>query len=186
VTMYSPCIGCARKPTCDTLATVRKAVAGNGSAIGVVRVNCKRVYETDFPVGTRVRVRVVNDWHQWNTISLKARRSLAGCAATVFGWRRDGRLLILLDETVYWDGDDEVGMCRLQSVQHRDVELLGEEPRGICPDCSALLDLEGKPARWTDSRSGMKGGCQFGGMGCDREPSDADHAPIAAHEGRPF
>jgi hypothetical protein len=183
MTMYSPCLGCARKPSCETLASVRKAVAGNGAAISVVKVNCHRAYEADFPIGTRVRVRA-NDWH--HTISLKARRSLAGYSATVFGWRSTGRLLILLDDTVYWDEEDEVGMCRLQSVQHRDVELLGEELRGSCSDCGALLDLEGKPVRWMDSRSGMKGGCQYG-MGCDREPYEPAAPAIAADDaGRPF
>lgn len=171
MTQYQPCIGCARKATCETLASVRKAVAGNGHAMSVVRVNCKRVYEADFKPGDRVRVRVVRDCREWSTISLKARRSFAGHAGTVFGWQRSGRVLILLDDRIYWDEADEVGMCRLQSLQHRDIELLGDPARGTCKDCGIILDAEGYPVEWTDSREGKKGGCQFGGMGCDRQRS---------------
>lgn len=143
---------------------MRKSVAGNGKAITLVRVSCRKAYQEDFPPGTRVRI---------SGSSEKARRSLNGEVGTVFSWKSNasGRAMIYLDDTVYFNEADDVGMCRLQSVAHREIHQIAEPPRKICTRCEMLLDEQALPVRWRTS-TGEKGGCGFYGpdRNCDGDP----------------
>ncbi len=179
---YGKCGGCGRKDGCQFLVSAKAALAGHGKLISSVKINCGRVYESDFAAGDRVRVKTSSDfgeadwgWNGWRTLSEKARQYLTGSEGTFLSWSKDGKANILFDreedgfDSLSFGLEDGHEFCRVQSLQHRDIVNIDQPRRAFCPGCQLPFDEKGEPEFWF-GRNGQEFKCGFYD-GCAKRPS---------------
>lgn len=164
MTVYSNCRMCGQKATCEVYAAARAAIKGNARLFGGVRLACKKVYQRDFPRGSRVRVK---RWDVLGDVSYKTRRH-QGATGTIAFWGKSGKAYVYLDEEQYEEGGDysaDRELCQMQSFEHRDLAALEEPQRTFCSFCDNLIGPDGAPVKWSGRNGEARGGCGNAGYG---------------------